>query len=63
MPALASDWRPPHCPLTAPSPLASQDDSPEASWKDIPDEDKAEAMKYGDMMGGVALDILTKAKA
>merc|ERR1711871_974020 len=35
-------------------------DNPTAGWDDISEEDKAEAMKMGDMMGGVALDILSQ---
>jgi len=42
-------------------PAYCKDDSPSACWDDIPAEDKKEAMFYGDKMGSVALDILTKA--
>jgi len=35
-------------------------DHPNAGWDDIPAEDKAEAMKMGNLMGKVALDILSK---
>jgi hypothetical protein len=35
-----------------------KDDTPSVGWNDITDEDKVEAMKYGDLMGQVALDIL-----
>merc|ERR1719258_590074 len=35
-------------------------DSPDACWDDIPDADKADAMKMGNKMGEVALRILTK---
>jgi hypothetical protein len=35
-------------------------DNPNAGWDDIPAEDKAEAMKMGNLMGTVALDILSK---
>jgi len=35
-------------------------DSPDAGWDDIPDEDKADAMKIGNKMGEVALKILSK---
>jgi len=41
-------------------PAYCKDDTPNASWKDIPDEDKAVAKGYGDMMGDVALNILSK---
>merc|ERR1719191_1660721 len=36
-----------------------KDDTPEASYDDISEEDKKDAAKMGDMMGEVALDILT----
>ena len=39
-------------------PAYCKDDSPTAYWDDIPPDDQAEAMYYGDMMGMVALDIL-----
>merc|ERR1712139_411043 len=35
-------------------------DSPDAGWDDIPEEDKADAMKIGNKMGEVALKILRK---
>ncbi|CAK9034458.1 unnamed protein product [Durusdinium trenchii] len=37
-----------------------KDDTPNASWDDISDEDKAEAKKMGDLMGEKALAILSK---
>merc|ERR1712078_202250 len=40
-----------------------KDDTPNACWNDISDEEKKDAMKYADIMGPVALDILKKAKA
>ena len=43
-------------------PAYCKDDTPEACWNDIPEEDKAEAMYYGNKMGKVALDILVKSK-
>merc|ERR1719473_1949910 len=33
-------------------------DNPTAGWKDVPDSDKADAMKMGNLMGKVALKIL-----
>merc|ERR1719171_2457750 len=41
-------------------PAYCKDDTPNASWNDIPAEDKEVAKKYGDMMGEVALSILSK---
>jgi hypothetical protein len=41
-------------------PAFCQDDTPNASWTDIPPEDKEVAKGYGDMMGDVALSILSK---
>merc|ERR1711937_537146 len=35
-------------------------DNPDAKWDDIPDADKADAMKIGNKMGDVALKILSK---
>jgi len=35
-------------------------DNPDAKWDDIPDADKADAMKMGNKMGEVALKILSK---
>ena len=37
-----------------------KDDTPNACWDDIPEEDKAEAKKMGDLMGEKALAILSK---
>ena len=37
-----------------------KDDTPNASWDDIAEEDKAEAKKYGDLMGEKALGIMSK---
>eukprot|EP00434_Breviolum_minutum_P037897 symbB.v1.2.033605.t1/scaffold4193.1/size43203/2 len=37
-----------------------KDDTPNASWDDISEEDKAEAKKMGDLMGEKALKILSK---
>ena len=37
-----------------------KDDTPTACWDDITEEDKAEAKKYGDLMGEKALGILSK---
>eukprot|EP00438_Fugacium_kawagutii_P034981 Skav226090 [mRNA] locus=scaffold4179:11702:17005:- [translate_table: standard] len=37
-----------------------KDDTPNASWDDISEEDKAEAKKMGDLMGEKALAILSK---
>jgi len=37
-------------------------DNPNASWNDIPADDKAEAMKMGNKMGEVALKILDTSK-
>jgi hypothetical protein len=39
-------------------PAYCKDDTPDASWNDIPAEDKAAAKAYGDKMGDVALKIL-----
>ena len=39
-------------------PAYCKPDTPTACWDDIPPDDQAEAMYYGDMMGIVALDIL-----
>merc|ERR1719230_715390 len=44
-------------------PAYCKEDTPNANWNDIPDADKEEAMKYGDLMGKVAKEILDKAKA
>merc|ERR1719261_800324 len=41
-------------------PAYCKDDIPDASWNDIPAEDKAAAKAYGDKMGEVALSILSK---
>jgi len=41
-------------------PAYCKPDTPNASWDDIPPEDKDQAMKYGNLMGLVALDILSK---
>jgi len=38
----------------------AKEDAPNADYKDINDEDKAEANRMGQMMGKVALDILSK---
>merc|ERR1739847_103702 len=35
-----------------------KDDTPNATWDDIESVDKAEAMKYGYLMGQVALELL-----
>jgi hypothetical protein len=40
-----------------------KDDTPNACWNDISDEEKKDAMMYADIMGPVALDLLKKAKA
>ena len=40
-------------------PAYCKDDTPDASWDDISDADKAEAMLYGNKMGTVALEILS----
>ena len=40
-------------------PAYCKDDTPNASYDDIPPEDKAEAEKYGNMMGEKALAILS----
>lgn len=37
-----------------------KDDTPNACWDDISEEDKAEARKMGDLMGEKALAILSK---
>ena len=37
-----------------------KEDTPNASFADITEEDKAEAKKYGDLMGQKALGILSK---
>ena len=37
-----------------------KDDTPTAGWDDISEEDKAEAKRYGDLMGVKALGILSK---
>ena len=37
-----------------------KDDTPTAGWDDITEEDKAEAKRYGDLMGEKALGILSK---
>ena len=41
-------------------PAYCKDDTPNAGWDSIPPADKLEAMVYGDLMGKVALDILSK---
>ena len=41
-------------------PAYCKDDTPNASWNDIPEEDKKEAMGYAEKMGVVALEILGK---
>merc|ERR550537_603676 len=43
-------------------PAYCKDDTPNACYTDIPDEDKKAAMGYGDTMGAVALKILEDAK-
>jgi len=43
-------------------PAYCKDDTPNACWNDIPAEDKEVAKKYGDMMGDVALTILSKCR-
>merc|ERR1719197_2315732 len=43
-------------------PAYCKEDTPEACWNDIPDEDKKAAMSYGETMGGVGLKILEDAK-
>merc|ERR1712039_235939 len=35
-------------------------DTPNVSWKDIPEQDRKDATKYGDIVGQEALDILSK---
>ena len=40
-------------------PAYCKDDTPNACWDDIPKADQEEAMTIGNMMGGVALDILS----
>ena len=42
--------------------IQRKDDTPEACWNDIPDEDKKAAMSYGETMGAVGLKILEDAK-
>merc|ERR1712226_1507747 len=44
-------------------PAYCKDDTPDVDWNSIPFVDKAEAMYCGDMMGGVAMDILTNRAA
>merc|ERR1712078_940277 len=44
-------------------PAYCKDDTPNACWDDIPDEDKKAALGYGDIMGKVALKDLEAAKA
>merc|ERR1719272_454543 len=39
-------------------PAYCKDDTPDASWNDIPAADKEEAMVYGNMMGLIALELL-----
>jgi hypothetical protein len=41
-------------------PAYCKDDTPTACWDDIPEDDKAAAMVYAELMGTVALDILGK---
>merc|ERR1719352_1325059 len=43
-------------------PAYCKEDTPEACWNDIPDEDKKAAMSYGETMGVVGLKILEDAK-
>merc|ERR1719446_313014 len=43
-------------------PAYCKEDTPNANWDDIPEEDKVEAMKYGNLMGKVARGILDKKK-
>jgi hypothetical protein len=43
-------------------PAYCKDDTPNACWNDIPEEDKKAAMGYGDIMGKVALKDLEAAK-
>jgi hypothetical protein len=43
-------------------PAYCKDDTPNACWDDIPDEDKKAAMSYGETMGAVGLKILEDAK-
>merc|ERR1719393_844442 len=43
-------------------PAYCKDDTPNACWNDIEDEDKKAATMYAEKMGEVALDLLTKAK-
>ena len=43
-------------------PAYCKPDTPTACWDDIPPDDQAEAMYYGNMMGMVALDILRGAQ-
>jgi hypothetical protein len=43
-------------------PAYCKDDTPNACWDDIPEEDKKAAMGYGETMGTVGLQILTDAK-
>jgi len=41
-------------------PAYCKDDTPNACYDDIPDEDKAEAKRMGDLMGEKALAMLSK---
>jgi hypothetical protein len=41
-------------------PAYCKDDTPDASWNDVPKEDQQEALKYGKLMGEVGLTILQK---
>jgi len=43
-------------------PAYCKDDTPNACWDDIPEEDKKAALGYGDIMGEVALKDLESAK-
>jgi len=44
-------------------PAYCKDDTPNACWDDIPEEDKKAALGYGEIMGKVAVGDLEKAKA
>jgi hypothetical protein len=43
-------------------PAYCKEDTPNACYTDIPEEDAKEATRYGDLMGEVALKLLTDAK-
>jgi len=43
-------------------PAYCKDDTPNACWADIPEEDKTAALGYGEIMGKVALKDLEAAK-